>query len=40
MSFTVYQVDGIKVIQWFNNIDLLLISMLNNPQAVYHRNMK
>jgi hypothetical protein len=38
MSFTIYQEDGLKVIQWFTNVDELLKSMLNNPKDVYHRN--
>ncbi len=38
MSFTIYQADGMKVIQWFFNIDELIKSMLNNPNDAYHRN--
>ena len=38
MSFTIYQSDGLKVIQWFNNIDDLLKSMLANSKDTYHRN--
>jgi hypothetical protein len=38
MSFTIYQQDGLKVIQWFKNADELLASMLNNPKDVYWRN--
>jgi len=38
MSFTIYTIDGLKVIQWFSNIDELLNSMLNNPNDRYHRN--
>jgi len=38
MSFTIYQEDGMKVIQWFFNIDELIKAMLNNPKDVYHRN--
>jgi hypothetical protein len=32
------QHDGIKVIQYFFNIDELIKSMLKNPKNVYHRN--
>jgi len=38
MSFTIMQHDGMKVIQWFKNIDELLASMLKNPNDRYHRN--
>jgi hypothetical protein len=38
MSFTIMQHDGMKVVQWFSNIDDLLKSMLANPKNVYHRN--
>ena len=38
MSFTIYQADGTKVIQWFFNIDDLIKSMLNNPKDRYWRN--
>ena len=38
MSFTIYTHDGMKVIQWFKNIDELLVSMINNPLNRYHRN--
>lgn len=38
MSFTIYQADGLKVIQWFFNMDSLIKAMLNNPKDVYHRN--
>jgi hypothetical protein len=38
LSFTIYQVDGLKVIQWFNTTDALLASMLANPNDAYHRN--
>ena len=38
MSFTIMQHDGMKVIQWFNNVDDLLKSMLANPNDAYHRN--
>jgi len=38
MSFTIYQADGTKVIQWFFNTDELIKSMLNNPKDYYHRN--
>jgi hypothetical protein len=39
MSFTVYTNTGMKVIQWFKNIDELIINMLDNPKDAYHRNM-
>ena len=38
MSFTIYTHDGMKVTQWFRNIDELLKSMLLNPLDKYHRN--
>jgi hypothetical protein len=38
MSFTIMRHDGMKMIQWFRNIDELLVSMLNNPNDRYHRN--
>lgn len=38
MSFTIRQADGLKVIQWFKNIDELVKSMLENPNDVYWRN--
>jgi len=38
MSFTIMQHDGMKVIQWFKDIDALLDSMLKNPKDRYHRN--
>lgn len=38
MSFTIYQADGIKTIQWFQTIDKLIASMLANPNNTYHRN--
>ena len=38
MSFTIYQADGLKVIQYFFNIEELIKSMLNNPKDRYHRN--
>jgi len=38
MSFTIYQADGLKVIQWFKTVDELLASMKRNPNDVYHRN--
>jgi len=38
MSFTIYQADRMKVIQWFSTIDDLLKSMLANPNDAYHRN--
>jgi hypothetical protein len=38
MSFTIYQANGMKVIQWFFTIDELITSMLNNANDKYHRN--
>jgi hypothetical protein len=38
MSFTIYQANGLKVIQYFFNIDELIKAMLNNPNDIYHRN--
>jgi hypothetical protein len=38
MSFTIYQADGLKVIQWFCSVDELIASMLANPNDRYHRN--
>jgi hypothetical protein len=38
MSFTIMQHDGMKVIQYFFNIDELIKSMLKNPKNVYYRN--
>jgi hypothetical protein len=38
MSFTIYQADGLKVIQWFATVDSLIASMLANPNDTYHRN--
>ena len=38
MSFTIYTHDGMKVIQWFTDIDSLLKSMINNPNDRYQRN--
>jgi hypothetical protein len=38
MSFTIYQADGLKVVQWFKNVDELTASMLANPNDKYHRN--
>ena len=38
MSFTIYQYDGLKIIQWFKTIDELVASMLANPKDAYHRN--
>jgi len=38
MSFTIYQADGLKVIQWFRSTDELIASMLANPNHKYHRN--
>ena len=38
MSFTIYQADGLKVIQWFPSVDDLLSSMKKHPNDAYHRN--
>ena len=38
MSFTIYQENGVKIIQWFSTVDVLIKSMLDNPKNVYHRN--
>jgi hypothetical protein len=38
MSFTIYQADGLKVIQWFLTVDELIASMLSHPKDVYWRN--
>jgi hypothetical protein len=38
MSFTIMQHDGMKVVQWFFNIEEVIKSMLNNPKDTYHRN--
>jgi hypothetical protein len=38
MSFTIYQADGTKAIQYFFNMDELIKAMLNNPNDFYHRN--
>jgi hypothetical protein len=38
MSFTIYTHDGMKMIQWFSNMDELIRSMLNNPKDRYWRN--
>jgi hypothetical protein len=38
MSFTIYQRDGLKTIQWFATIDSLIASMLANSNNAYHRN--
>ncbi len=38
MSFTIYTHDGMKLIQWFSDIDNLLKSMINNPKDRYQRN--
>jgi hypothetical protein len=38
MSFTIYTHEGMKVIQWFFNIDELILSMQNNINDKYHRN--
>jgi hypothetical protein len=38
MSFTITTHDGMKVIQWFSDVDELLASMINNPTDRYYRN--
>lgn len=37
MSFNIYTHDGMKVTQWFRNVDELVASMLANPKNAYHR---
>ncbi len=37
MSFEIMQHDGMKVIQWFFNIEELIESMINNPKDRYWR---
>jgi hypothetical protein len=39
MSFTIYDENGTMFIQWFDNIDKLLASMIKNPKSTYHRNL-
>jgi hypothetical protein len=38
MSFTIYQADGRKCIQYFFNIDELIKAMIKNPNDRYWRN--
>ena len=38
MSFTIYQANGLKVIQYFFNMESLIKAMLDNPNDIYHRN--
>jgi len=38
MSFDILTKDGMRVTQWFRNIDELLASMLANPHDRYWRN--
>jgi len=38
VSFTIYQADGLKVIQWFFTVDDLLKSMLDHPNDAYRKN--
>jgi hypothetical protein len=38
MSFTIYQADGLRCIQWFPNIEILIAHMIKNPNDRYHRN--
>jgi len=38
MSFTIYQADGLKIIQWFPTIESLIASMIKNPNDRYWRN--
>ena len=37
MSFEIITHDGMKVIQWFFNMEELIKSMLNNPKDRYWR---
>lgn len=38
MSFTIYTHLGIKVVQYFFNMDELIKAMLQNNNDYYHRN--
>jgi hypothetical protein len=38
MSFTITTKNGMRVDQWFQTVDQLLMSMLNNPDDRYWRN--
>ena len=38
MSFTITTHEGMKVIQYFFNVDDLIKAMLNNPKDRYWRN--
>jgi hypothetical protein len=38
MSFTIYTHDGMKVIQWFFNIEEVIKAMQTNNKDTYHRN--
>jgi hypothetical protein len=38
MSFEIMQHDGMKVTQWFFNIDELIKAMINNPKDRYWRS--
>jgi hypothetical protein len=40
MSFDVYTKSGMHFIMWFDSIEKLLESMLENPNDTYHRKMK
>ena len=38
MSFTIYEPSGLMFIQWFDDIDKLITSMIKNPNNTYYRN--
>ena len=38
MSFTIYTHTGMRVIQYFFNIESLIKAMQKNPKDYYHRN--
>jgi hypothetical protein len=38
MSFTIYQANGLRCIQWFPTIETLIAHMIKNPNDRYHRN--
>jgi len=39
MSFEIRTHDGMKVVQWFKDIDELIASMTANHKDTYHRNL-
>jgi hypothetical protein len=38
MSFEIMRHDGMRVTQWFRNVDELIDSMVKNPKDRYWRN--